>query len=202
MEGAPLRVLKLGGSLLDLPALADRLRRWIALQPVATNVIVAGGGAVADAIRKANRIHGLNADAAHWLCIYAMELNARLVAGFLPDAQFREGLDLESVPSLVVLNPWSIVRPNSPTLQNLWPGTLPLDANWSVTSDTIAARAARMYRASELVLLKSALPPSLRLLECADAGYVDPCFREEARWLPRVRCVNLRADPPEEMLVG
>jgi aspartokinase-like uncharacterized kinase len=77
-----------------------------------------------------------------------------------------------------------------------WTGT-PLPHGWHVTSDSIAARVAECLGAAELVLLKSAPPPS-DLSEAMDAatGYVDGHFAVAARELRSVRCVDLRGRVP------
>jgi hypothetical protein len=49
----PIRVVKLGGSLLDLEELPERLTRWIAAQRAMASVMVVGGGWLADALRAA-----------------------------------------------------------------------------------------------------------------------------------------------------
>ena len=47
----PIRVVKIGGSLFQFPALVQNLRSWLASQPRALNVLLAGGGRFADAVR-------------------------------------------------------------------------------------------------------------------------------------------------------
>ena len=81
-------------------------------------------------------------------------------------------------------------------------GICPLPHSWDVTSDSIAARLAVLAGADELVLLKSGLPAgSLTLAQAAETGYVDRYFPVAAAGVPRVRCVNLRADGfPEAVL--
>ncbi len=77
--------------------------------------------------------------------------------------------------------------------------TLPgkkLPADWSVTSDSIAARIAITLSADELVLLKSASLPNAAncdIQEMSNAGYVDGFFVELANSINRVRFVNLRS---------
>ena len=78
-----LRVVKLGGSLLDLPDLPGRVERWLGRQPPASNVIVVGGGPLVNAIRASDRIHKLDEVAAHWLCIRVMSVTAQRVAKLL-----------------------------------------------------------------------------------------------------------------------
>ena len=67
-------------------------------------------------------------------------------------------------------------------------GLKPLPDDWSVSSDSIAARAAGYLGAVELVLLKSTLADG------DQPDYVDGYFAVAARGIPRVRFVNLR-DP-------
>ena len=192
MNGAPrkLRFVKLGGSLLDLDDLTDRLQRWLALGPVASNVLVVGGGRAADIVREYDEKHELSAVKAHWLAIGAMELNARILAAVLPEARWLDRIDdvRTTLAPIAVLNPLSFMLHDDPQHPR---GALP--ASWQVTSDSMAARAAEMARANELVLLKSALPPEGATREqLASAGYVDTFFPEASRNLARVRFVNLR----------
>ena len=72
-----------------------------------------------------------------------------------------------------------------------------------MTSDSIAARLAVRLGAGELVLLKSSLPAAGSTLPgAAETGYVDAYFPTAAAEVPRVRCVDLRADDfPEVCLV-
>jgi len=194
MTGSPLRVVKLGGSLFDLPELRERLRAWLALQSPAGTVLVVGGGALANAIRRADRLHGLSAESAHWLCIRAMSLNARLAAELLRDAAL--AADTASIRRLcaegrfAILDPWPFLHEEEPRLSDS-----PLPCSWEVTSDSIAARLASILSAIELVLLKSALPnPGTDLHSAALSGYVDPFFPRAAAGLQIIRCVDLRSD--------
>jgi hypothetical protein len=79
-----------------------------------------------------------------------------------------------------------------------------LPASWDVTSDSIAARIARLLNARELVLLKSCLPPEQAATTefRAQSDYVDRGFRRFAAELPRIRFVNLRDDNFAESTFG
>jgi 5-(aminomethyl)-3-furanmethanol phosphate kinase len=198
--GAPLarvRVVKLGGSLLEWPPLARQLRAWLAAQPPASNVLVVGGGAMVEALRAWDRAHHLPDAAAHWLAVRAMRLSASVVAELLPEARRLEALcEWRAAPpgALAILDAERFLREDSKRPN-------PLPETWDVTSDSIAARVATVVAASELALLKSALPTGGASRQSwADAGFVDAYFPQASAALP-VRCVNLRADSFPEIAI-
>ena len=188
----PRRVIKLGGSLLEYGDLVGKLRRWLAAQSPAHNFLVVGGGAMADAVRQADRLHGLGESPAHWLCVRAMCLNARLIAALLPEAIWATTLNASVAAQRqshwALVDPWRFLREEEPRS-----AVTPLPQSWDVTSDSIAAQVAVVWHAAELVLLKSALPRATSCLASASAaGYVDRYFPSVAEGIPRIRCVNLR----------
>ena len=194
------RVIKLGGSLLDLDDLVPRLRTWLAAQQPMPSVMLVGGGRLADAIRDAYAVHSLGEEAAHWLCIRLLGVTAELLAKLLPEATLvRESGELfvaEATRRLVVFDPEQFLREEASLIERYSVGGIaPLPHSWDVTSDSIAARLAVLPHTGELVLLKSSLPSNTATLrQAADAGYVDRYFPTAAADLPRVRCVSLRSD--------
>ncbi len=188
MNDRAIRVVKLGGSLLELPDLAARLRSWLGGQTTMSSAVVVGGGRMADVVRELQRLHALDEDASHWLAVRAMQTNAQFVAALLSEAAWPVTLNelAEEPPPLSIVDPWCLMRDDDRR-----DSPRPLPASWQVTSDSIAARLAKLCGAVELVLLKSALPDSGDLHAAASAGYVDAFF-PQAVTLARVRCVNLR----------
>ena len=172
----------------------QRLRRWLALQPPARTLLIVGGGHRVDALRQQDRRRQLDQRAAHWMCIDAMGVTARLVADWMREAVLTDDVghfigSTEEAP-LAILDVGRFLREVEPTL----PGER-LPESWDVTSDSIAARVAVAVGADELVLLKSALPEDTAKPQAmAEAGYVDRFFPTVARELNQLRCVNLRAD--------
>jgi 5-(aminomethyl)-3-furanmethanol phosphate kinase len=190
-----LRVVKLGGSLLDLPDLIERLRRWLASQGVTANVLLIGGGRLVDVLRDYDVLHSLNDGQAHWLAIRAMQLQARMIASLLPEATWFDGPPRQRMDPLAILDPFRFLQ-----IADRQHPSGPLPQSWNVTSDSIAARAADLLGADELVLLKSALPLQGATREAAmTAHYVDPHFLEASRPLQRIRCVDLRDDSFREI---
>lgn len=201
-ERLPRRVVKLGGSLLDLPDLVERLTAWMDRQAAAESVLVVGGGALVEEIRRLDRIHRTQQDISHWLCIRAMAIQASFIAQMMPRVELCESVDVlrtaARVNRLLIVDPWRFMRDElrlSPT---------PLPESWDVTSDSIAARLAHLIAADELVLLKSTLP-KVRSIATVDAlmnsGYIDPYFARALVSAMPIRCVNLRADWFEEMTI-
>ncbi len=76
-------VFKLGGSLLMLPGLVDRLRAAISQRSGEKCLIVMGGGTTADVVREWSRIHDLTAENAHWLAVASIDFNGQLLSRLL-----------------------------------------------------------------------------------------------------------------------
>jgi aspartokinase-like uncharacterized kinase len=206
-----LAVIKVGGSLLDWPALPGRLTAFLdgrrTSKPAERLVLIAGGGPAADLIRTLDRIHGLGDRTAHVLALHALDLTAILLAAIVPGSSAVDRIealtgawDAGTVP---ILAP----RPILSMIDRLGSGSGldRLPASWDVTSDSIAARIAVYLEADALILLKSAsLPPGASRDKdtAARLGLVDPTFPAAARAVPRVAYFNLREPEaePEDLL--
>jgi aspartokinase-like uncharacterized kinase len=182
----PLVVVKVGGSLFDLPDLAERLQRWLA--PLPATLLVPGGGALASAIRQLDRVHHLGEEASHWLALQAMTVNAQFLARLLPGASIVSALG-EISHGCQILEPYTFFRQDEEHADHL-------PHLWQVTSDSLAVRAAALVGAEELVLLKSvAWEVDRPWDEAVRARIVDAYFPEALRCLLRplaVRIINLR----------
>jgi aspartokinase-like uncharacterized kinase len=199
-----LRVVKVGGSLFVLPDLASRIKNWLKRQPPAINILLAGGGELADVIRRADERHRLGESAAHWLCIEAMGVTSNWLAtiGAWPLFDTCEGVTqvrseqpapMEAAAGVLVFDPRAFLKGPEPTVDGPR-----LPHSWEVTSDSIAARFAVSLRADELVLLKSVPPPSFGpITELAESGYVDAFFPKAAETLASVRIVDLSSQLAE-----
>lgn len=172
-------VVKVGGSL----AGSDRLNRVLAClvnarRPV---VVVPGGGTYADAVRARQKREGLSDLEAHWLAIAAMH---KLAADMI-----------HMQPGLVPAETVGEIR--SAWRRGLVPVWLPLrlarrdatiPADWSITSDGLAARLAECLGRLPLLVVKSCrVLHSARAGALARQGIVDPVFadivgRSGLRW--------------------
>jgi aspartokinase-like uncharacterized kinase len=163
-------VVKVSGSLYDWPELGMRLHEFLATYPEHHAVLVPGGGSFVDAVRAADKAHGLGDETAHWLALHALTLAGQFLANLLPDARVVEGLNAaRSVwkrGSVTILDMYRFARGDESRPDHL-PHT------WDTTSDSLAARVARVAPAQRLVLLKSADPPANWQ---SSGDYVDPLF--------------------------
>ncbi len=205
MSRSVIRVVKVGGSLMDLADLPDRLRAWLAIQTPAHHVLVAGGGTLVEQVRKWHTIRPFSNVAAHWMAIDAMTITAHMLHDRLPEIALIEDERLlcqrVGHRDCTIFGPAPWLRNGEPNI----PGTQ-LSAGWETTSDAIAGRLAIALAADELVLMKSALPRPLRaeparpdLTTLAAEGYVDSMLARLASELPACRWVNLRGNPPQEI---
>jgi aspartokinase-like uncharacterized kinase len=159
-------VAKVGGSLFYLPDLAARLRRWLTGVSDRQVILVPGGGAGADVIRRLDELHQIGDEAAHWLALGVAGVNARFLAGLL-------GVPIVTSPphsiGIIVLDPEAYCR-----LDEGRPGTLP--HNWDVTTDSVAARVAAVAGGSLILLKSTDLPRETTWEEAAANGLVDRAF--------------------------
>jgi 5-(aminomethyl)-3-furanmethanol phosphate kinase len=161
-------VLKFGGSLAEGDGLRSQLDA-VAASGGGT-VIVPGGGAYADAVRREQRRLGFSERAAHRMALLAME-------------QYGEVL-IDRMPSLVPcrtiqdMHRAAIARHAAvwlPVTMVLADRSIP--ESWDVTSDSLSAWLARQVGAQALVLVKSApAPRPLDPAELAAQGLVDRAF--------------------------
>jgi aspartokinase-like uncharacterized kinase len=192
----PLAVFKIGGSLFDLPELADVIQQVLDQRAGATPLLVAGGGAAADLIRKWDRVHHLGEEAAHELALEAMDLTASLLARFFPEARLVRSD--QQIQMAVTDGAPSILCAGCFFKAAEARGHASLEHSWRVTSDSIAAWTVGIVAASELVLVKSVpAPRGMTLDAAAQAGLVDEVFPAVAAELPAIGWVNARAPHPE-----
>lgn len=169
-------VVKVGGSLFDHPGLGPGLRAFVETLdgPV---LLVPGGGDLADAVRTLDRVHGLGEEQAHWLALLSLAVTGQLL----------RSLTLGFIPRVKVLDCFQFARDDEPH-----PGVLP--HTWAVTTDSIAARVAVVYRASRLILLKSIdIPDGAPWPVAAANGWVDAHFPSVVADAPfPIQAVNFR----------
>jgi aspartokinase-like uncharacterized kinase len=187
---SPIRIIKIGGSLLGRVGLPQAIECWAAnvdSHVRALNVWVVGGGAAVDVIRDLDAEHGLPAEVVHWSSIRMMDVNARLLAHHFPawNVVDRLGKIISSGSRLaseddsvepVVHSTNLLVQPTA-IIQELERSGLGssciLPASWDVTSDSIAAWLGMKLGAMEVVLLKSCSVPDVDLRQLQALGVVD-----------------------------
>ncbi len=165
---APL-VVKIGGSLLSngsrLATVVATLAR--ARRPI---VIVPGGGPFADQVRETQKTHDISDQAAHRMALMAMHQTGLLIEDMQTRfiavdtaAAIRQALAANRVPVWLPLKLAGVDQ------------TIPAD--WSVTSDALAARLAERLRFEAVLLIKSrCVPHGPTAAELATSGIVDNVF--------------------------
>jgi aspartokinase-like uncharacterized kinase len=190
-------VVKVGGSLYDLPRLGQRLRAWLDEQRRPCVLLIPGGGPIADWIRDLDAQDGLGAERAHWLALRALTFAAHVLAQRVPGAVVIEEVAdraqawrLGQVP---ILDLHAFALADEARHDHL-------DHSWAVSSDSLAARVAVVTGIEELALLKSqTLAPPTDWSAAADQGFVDDAFPSvvaAAATALRVSAINFRAWRP------
>lgn len=170
-------VLKLGGSLLSPRrdgSGANDLSDWLqAIEQLETPlVIVPGGGPFADQVRAAQSVWQFDDQNAHRMALLAMEQFAHLLCGLSPRlttaASLSEIRTISAAGRIPVWLPYRLVAADQS-----------ISADWSVTSDSLAAWLAEQLQCCGLLLVKSAgqlLGPAMPLNELQAEGVIDQAF--------------------------
>jgi aspartokinase-like uncharacterized kinase len=187
-------VVKVGGSLFDMPDLGVRLGAWLKALGHREVILIAGGGAVADVVRDLDLIHGLGERWSHWLAVRSLSVTADALMAILPGSAHiqHEGLRLPvwCQMGFPILDLADFVQRDESR-----PDHLP--HCWDVTSDSLSARVAEVLQARELILLKSVtIPPDIDWTEASRHGLVDGFFPTMIARGVRARAVNLREWQP------
>jgi aspartokinase-like uncharacterized kinase len=161
-------VVKVGGSRSESGRLAETLGLLVRAQRGL--VLVAGGGPFADAVRSAQAEQGFDDATAHRMALLAMHQSALMIAGLCERvvavetlAEMRRAVAARRIPVWLPLA--------------LAGGDPLVPADWSITSDGLAARLAERLGVREVVLLKSCrVAPGRSAVELAAEGIVDPQF--------------------------
>ena len=168
-------VVKLGGSLVGSDALPAWLTTLDALSQRARIIIVAGGGPFADVVRDTQSALGIDDATAHAMAVSGMRQFALAIDALLPDA--RSGL--VTVDFMLECADAAGLRVWDPADTALAASGIPAD--WTATSDSIAAWLGGRISANGTVLVKS------RQAACATGLAAD--LAAEAfidKWLPKL----------------
>lgn len=194
MSRPEVRVVKLGGSLLQRPELPRLAEAWLAENNDAINVILVGGGVWADGVRDAYARFDLEESFCHWLCIDLLEQTGQLAARLLKLPLIADWQSLDERLAQPTACGTNLIYTCGQFLREVDPSLAgaSLPQSWQVTTDSIAARLATRLKACELVLWKSSLPEAAvtDIAQWSRLDYVDGYFPHVAGGLP-VRAVDL-----------
>jgi 5-(aminomethyl)-3-furanmethanol phosphate kinase len=162
-------VIKLGGSLAESARLASILD--IVGRARASIVIVPGGGTFADAVRRAQADFKFSDPAAHRMALLAMHQTGLMLAALhsrLKPAETLAGLRrVVAGGAIPVWLPFKLAHVDRT-----------ITADWSTTSDGLAARLAERLGSAPVVLIKSCrIAKGSSIVALAREGIVDAAFK-------------------------
>ena len=159
-----MRVIKLGGSLLETGKMFDCLKQIVKQNE--KTIVVCGGGDFADQVRHAQKKYNFDDIAAHEMAILAMQQNAILLQNRQPE------FTLESSILNLQNHQFSIW---SPDIQEL--NTDNIKPSWEITSDSLAAWLAIKVSAEKLIVVKpEKIEPRDSIENLKDLDIVDEAF--------------------------
>lgn len=184
----------MGGSLLDLPDLHERLKFLLNNFDSDCNLIVAGGGTSVRELESKNT--NLSPIEEHWASLAIMNANTLAIKTFFNGSSFASAV-LAKKPSVMFLDAVKFCKSDS-TLE----GKPFLPERNDVRSDSIALRIAQRFQFDRLFLLKSCdCPNSSNWEELSRLHYVDPFFCKLIKISTNklnIHCINLRNIPRDK----
>lgn len=193
-------VLKLGGSLLAIPDLMNRLEAVLSRLRPSPVLIVPGGGAAADVIRDLDRKLRFSPEKAHRDAIAAMSLNAALLCRLNKSLRLVRNYDeaqrvwSEGLAAVLDASSFLFDQPDNDTGDSL-------PASWDITSDSIAAWTAQQWQADRIILAKSCDAPETNLSALCLLGMIDRAFETIVGHV-RTEWLNLRSSSISFMSIG
>ncbi|MBX9924754.1 MAG: uridylate kinase [Hyphomicrobiaceae bacterium] len=166
----PALVVKLGGSLSEERRLAGIVDLIVcARYPV---VVVPGGGVLADAVRGAQRDLQISDALAHRLAILSLHQMALVISARHGRFELVETID--EVAAALVAGQVPVWQP-----YRLQHDDATIPADWTVTSDALAARLAERMGCGQVALVKSCvIEAGLTAAAAAERGITDPVFAD------------------------
>lgn len=153
---------------------ANELLEWIDVlshpNPQTQCILVVGGGAFADCVRKLHSIWAFDEKLAHNLALDAMRVNARVLRALAPFAHLSS---FEDIVARAEEETTLILSPTGPLPGNIVPET------WAATSDSIGLYLAQHLSAKALFLVKSLQADTLRAASAVTLsreGVIDNSF--------------------------
>jgi len=188
-------VYKLGGSLLDLADLGERLKTlWSSRPHDERRLLIVGGGKFADVVREWDERFQLGDEDAHELAVMSLGLSESLIDRMIPrlvpiqDFQDALGLD-EGETGLVSVAELLEVGEEAGEF---------VPRNWEFTTDSISAWIAGLIEAKELILLKSTdCGEQVTVSKLQSEGKLDGEFAHFRPPGTTVDWINLRAENPQ-----
>jgi 5-(aminomethyl)-3-furanmethanol phosphate kinase len=160
-------IVKVGGSLAETGRLACALATIAGARvPV---VVVPGGGPFADSVRSLQPELHFSDAVAHRLAMLGMHQMAECMVSLQEGFEIAATLDdIAAVLEKGRIPVWAPLH--------MVAGDATVPADWSATSDSLAARLAELLGGTHLVLLKSVDAKGASAQELASRGVVDPVF--------------------------
>lgn len=161
-------VVKIGGSLAENDRIGGALD--IVARASRRIVVVPGGGVFADTVRRTQSEYQFSDEAAHRMAILAMHQTAELLMDLQP-----RFIGADSVASMRAI--WRKGQLPVWLPHKMCEDDNEIPADWSITSDGLAARLAERMRCTKVVLVKSrSAPEGASAFDLAREGIVDPIF--------------------------
>ncbi len=184
-------VIKIGGSLFELPDLAERLAELLS-NVDGHKIIIPGGGKLTDVIRHWDHTHNLGEEVSHQLALQTLSINAHLLTSFSDSYQLTNSLEQVVLHQIWNANKTPVLDPCCVTLND---PSLP--QHWDNTSDSISAWVTHQLPNARLILAKSVDLPDVitNFEELASQGLVDGCFSNYAKAIEQIEWCNLRSKP-------